>query len=126
MLWGGNLCVVNSLLGTPHLPRVKGGILFLEDVNEHPYRVERSLLQLHQAGVLDAQKAVLLGAFTDYAQVAARPRLHAQERDRAPARGDAHADPHRAAVRPCAHEGELAGRRKVELAVQGRDVFIGW
>ena len=46
-----------SLLGTPHWPRIKGGILFLEDVNEHPYRVERCLLQLHQAGVLDAQKA---------------------------------------------------------------------
>jgi muramoyltetrapeptide carboxypeptidase len=45
---------------------VKGGILFLEDVNEHPYRIERSLLQLHQAGVLDAQKAIVLGAFTDY------------------------------------------------------------
>ena len=66
VLWGGNLCMVNSLLGTPHWPRVKGGVLFLEDVNEHPYRVERSLLQLHQAGVLDAQKAVLLGAFTDW------------------------------------------------------------
>ncbi len=45
---------------------MKGGILFLEDVNEHPYRVERSLLQLHQAGVLDAQKAVLLGEFTGW------------------------------------------------------------
>jgi muramoyltetrapeptide carboxypeptidase len=66
MLWGGNLCMVNSLLGTPHFPRVKGGVLFLEDVNEHPYRVERSLLQLHQAGVLDAQKAVVLGAFTEW------------------------------------------------------------
>jgi muramoyltetrapeptide carboxypeptidase len=41
-------------------------VLFLEDVNEHPYRIERSLLQLHQAGVLDAQKAVLLGAFSDW------------------------------------------------------------
>jgi muramoyltetrapeptide carboxypeptidase len=65
-LWGGNLCVLNTLLGTPHWPKVKGGILFLEDVNEHPYRIERSLLQLHQAGVLDAQKAIVLGAFTDY------------------------------------------------------------
>ncbi|MCW7541227.1 LD-carboxypeptidase [Aquabacterium sp. A7-Y] len=65
-LWGGNLSVVNALLGTPHFPKVKGGILFLEDVNEHPYRIERCLLQLHQAGVLDAQKAVVLGRFTDY------------------------------------------------------------
>ena len=66
ILWGGNLCMVNSLLGTPHWPRIKGGVLFLEDVNEHPYRIERSLLQLHQAGVLDAQKAILLGAFSDW------------------------------------------------------------
>lgn len=65
-LWGGNLTVVNSLLATPHWPRVKGGVLFLEDVNEHPYRVERNLLQLHQAGVLDAQKAVVLGAVTGF------------------------------------------------------------
>lgn len=62
-LWGGNLSIVNSLLGTPHFPRVKGGILFLEDINEHPYRVERSLLQLQQAGILDEQKAVILGDF---------------------------------------------------------------
>jgi muramoyltetrapeptide carboxypeptidase len=63
LLWGGNLTVLCSLLGTPHWPKVKGGILFLEDINEHPYRVERMLMQLQQAGVLAAQKAVLLGDF---------------------------------------------------------------
>jgi len=62
-LWGGNLAMLCSLLGTPHWPKIRGGVLFLEDVNEHPYRIERSLLQLHQAGVLGAQKAVVLGAF---------------------------------------------------------------
>ncbi len=64
-LWGGNLTVLVSLLGTRHWPgrRLRGGLLFLEDVAEHPYRVERMLLQLHQAGVLDAQRAVLLGDF---------------------------------------------------------------
>jgi muramoyltetrapeptide carboxypeptidase len=60
-LWGGNLAMIVSLLGTPHWPQVKGGILFVEDVNEHPYRVERMLLQLHQAGVLDAQRAIVVG-----------------------------------------------------------------
>ena len=65
-LWGGNLAVLTSLLDTPHWPEVKGGVLFVEDVNEHPYRIERMLLQLHQAGVLARQKAVLLGAFTEY------------------------------------------------------------
>ncbi|WP_343640122.1 LD-carboxypeptidase [Roseateles sp.] len=65
-LWGGNLAVLCSLLGTPHFPKIKGGLLFLEDVNEHPYRVERMLLQLWQAGVLDAQKAVILGSFSGW------------------------------------------------------------
>lgn len=67
-LWGGNLSLVASLLGTPHWPRkaVKGGVLFLEDVNEHPYRIERTLLQLHHAGVLAEQKAVVLGAFSGW------------------------------------------------------------
>lgn len=69
VLWGGNLAMVTSLLGTRHWPgrRVtRGGVLILEDVNEHPYRVERSLLQLAQAGVLDDQSAVLLGHFTEW------------------------------------------------------------
>ncbi|MFM2121043.1 MAG: hypothetical protein RL722_2511, partial [Pseudomonadota bacterium] len=48
-LWGGNLTVLMALLGTPHWPRISGGILVLEDINEHPYRVERMLLQLQQA-----------------------------------------------------------------------------
>jgi len=65
-LWGGNLTIVAHLVGTPWLPAVDGGILFLEDTAEHPYRVERLLYQLHHAGVLRRQKAVLLGAFTDY------------------------------------------------------------
>src|SRR5450631_518116 len=63
-LWGGNLCMITSLLGTRHFPRVRGGVLFLEDVNEHPYRIERGLLQLHQAGVLEAQRAIVLGQFS--------------------------------------------------------------
>lgn len=68
-LWGGNLAVVCALLGTPWFPRIKGGILFLEDVGEHPYRIERMLAQLLHAGVLDAQAAVLLGGFTRYTLV---------------------------------------------------------
>jgi len=66
ILWGGNLAMVASLLGTPYMPKVRGGILFLEDVAEHPYRVERMLIQLWQAGVLQRQKAILLGRFSDY------------------------------------------------------------
>lgn len=66
VLWGGNLAMVASLLGTPYFPKVRGGILFLEDVGEHPYRVERMLAQLWQAGVLEKQKAIVLGRFTEY------------------------------------------------------------
>ncbi len=64
MLWGGNLSVLVSLLGTPYWPQVQGGVLFLEDVNEHPFRIERMLTQLLHAGVLAQQKAVLMGQFT--------------------------------------------------------------
>jgi len=66
MIWGGNLTILTSLLGTPYFPEVKGGILFLEDVGEHPYRIERMLTQLLYAGVLARQKAVVLGQFTEY------------------------------------------------------------
>lgn len=66
MLWGGNLAMLSSLVGTPYLPVVKGGILFIEDVGEHPYRVERMLVQLLQAGVLGQQKAIIFGQFSNY------------------------------------------------------------
>ena len=66
-LWGGNLTLVAHLVGTAYLPAVSGGLLFLEDTAEHPYRIERLLHQLHFAGILARQKAVLLGSFTDYA-----------------------------------------------------------
>jgi muramoyltetrapeptide carboxypeptidase len=65
ILWGGNLAMVASLVGSPYLPRA-GGVLFLEDVNEHPYSIERMFSQLLHAGVLQRQKAVLLGQFTAY------------------------------------------------------------
>ena len=65
-LWGGNLAVLAGLVGTPYFPQIKGGILFVEDVSEHPYRIERMLTQLLYAGVLAQQKAVVLGQFTGY------------------------------------------------------------
>jgi muramoyltetrapeptide carboxypeptidase len=66
LLWGGNLSILVSLLGTPCFPAVQGGILFLEDVAEHPYRIERMLTQLLNAGVLARQQAIVLGQFTGY------------------------------------------------------------
>ncbi|WP_424948806.1 LD-carboxypeptidase [Comamonas aquatica] len=65
-LWGSNLAVLVSLLGTPYFPQVQGGILFLEDVGEHPYKIERMLTQLLHAGVLAQQKAIVFGQFTEF------------------------------------------------------------
>ncbi|WP_312175253.1 muramoyltetrapeptide carboxypeptidase [Pseudescherichia sp.] len=63
-LWGGNLAMLVSLIGTPWLPAIENGILVVEDINEHPFRVERMLLQLHHAGILSRQKALILGSFS--------------------------------------------------------------
>ena len=125
-LWGGNLCMVNALLGTPHWPRVKGGVLFLEDVNEHPYRIERDLLQLHQAGVLDAQKAIVLGHFTDFkpspldrGYTLKTVVAHVRSLTRTPVLTGL----------PFGHVATkvtLPVGAKVQLVVQGRDALIAW
>jgi muramoyltetrapeptide carboxypeptidase len=125
-LWGGNLCVLASLLGTKHWPKIKGGVLFLEDVNEHPYRIERALLQLLQAGVIGAQKAVLLGAFTawkpsplDRGYTLKTVVAHLRSRTPVPLLTGL----------PFGHvptKLTLPVGRRVTLAVQGRDVLLGW
>jgi len=69
VLWGGNLAMLVSLLGTPFMPSLKavqGGILFLEDTGEAPYKVERMLTQLLYAGYLSAQQAIVFGQFDGY------------------------------------------------------------
>lgn len=63
-LWGGNLAMVVALLGTPYLPRVRGGVLVLEDVNEPAYKLERMFYQLAHAGILQRQRAIVLGDFS--------------------------------------------------------------
>lgn len=62
-LWGGNLAMVCAMAGTRWMPSIRGGILFLEDVNESAYRIERMLYQLFHAGILQRQRAILLGSF---------------------------------------------------------------
>jgi len=126
VLWGGNLTMVCALLGTPHFPRVNGGILFLEDVNEHPYETERRLLQLHQAGVIAAQSAVILGHFTawkpspldrGYGMKAAVQTL--RERTSTPVLTGL----------PFGHvptQVTLPVGREVLLAVEGRGAFLAW
>ena len=63
-LWGGNLAMICSVLQTPYFPNIEGGILFIEDVGEPPFRIERLLYQLHLSGVLGRQRALILGDFT--------------------------------------------------------------
>jgi muramoyltetrapeptide carboxypeptidase len=62
-LWGGNLAMLVALLATPFFPRVTGGILVVEDVNEPAYKLERMFYQLAHAGVLQRQRAIVLGDF---------------------------------------------------------------
>lgn len=127
VLWGGNLAVLSALVGTPWLPPVKGGLLFVEDVGEHPYRVERMLTQLLHAGVLARQKAIILGQFSSYklvpgydsgfdlAAVAARLRTQVK-----------------APVLMGLPFGHVATKvllpvgAKATLAVEGRDVYLVW
>jgi muramoyltetrapeptide carboxypeptidase len=66
VLWGGNLAVMCALVGTPYLPAIEQGILFVEDVAEAPFRVERMLYHLHLAGILQKQRALVLGNFSSY------------------------------------------------------------
>jgi len=74
--FGGNLSLVASLLGTPWAWPTAGTILFLEDVSEALYRVDRLLTQLRHAGMLDGARGFLLGSFTEDADPAAVLREH--------------------------------------------------
>lgn len=60
-LVGGNLSVLVALVGTPYAARMRGAIVFLEDINEAPYRVNRMLTQLVQSGDLRGAAAVMMG-----------------------------------------------------------------
>ncbi|MDK2971282.1 MAG: muramoyltetrapeptide carboxypeptidase [Candidatus Sumerlaeota bacterium] len=64
-LVGGNLSVFGANVGTPYLPDPEGKILFLEDVGEEPYRLDRYVNQLDMSGYLGRVRGVILGQFTD-------------------------------------------------------------
>lgn len=64
--WGTNLTLIANMAGTPYMPSFDRGILFLEEIGEEPYHVDRCLWQLKQAGVLDRQAAIILGTFNGY------------------------------------------------------------
>jgi len=62
-LVGGCLSMITALVGTPHLPDLSGTLLFLEDVGERPYRIDRMLQQLWSAGVLQDVAGLIAGHF---------------------------------------------------------------
>lgn len=126
VLWGGNLAVLASMVGTPWMPGIEGGILFVEDVHEHPYRVERMLTQLLHAGVLGRQKAIVFGHFTNY-----KPAPHDKGFSLKTVvqwlRGKVKAQVY--TQLPYGHvptKVVLPVGAKIHLAVEGRDAFLLW
>lgn len=127
VLWGGNLCVLTSLLGTPYFPAVDKGVLFIEDTNEHPYRIERMLDQLKLAGVLARQRAIVFGQFTGVRKVPGYDRGFGL---------NTVIDRLRASLKVPVIAGLPFGHvqtkvllpvgAKVALAAEGRDVFLVW
>ncbi len=127
VLWGGNLCVLTSLLGTPYFPAVDKGVLFIEDTNEHPYRIERMLDQLKMAGVLARQRAIVFGQFTGIRPVPGYDRGFGL---------NTVVDRLRASLKVPVLTGLPFGHvqtkvllpvgAKVALAAEGRDVFLVW
>lgn len=67
-LFGGNLSVFCGILGARFAVIPKEGILFIEDIGEEPYRVDRMMYQLRLAGVFDNIKGLIVGRFTDYSE----------------------------------------------------------
>jgi len=65
IFFGGNLAVLGALNGTPNAPDLEGKILFIEDVGERPYRVDRMLTTLSQSGWFDRIAGLAVGAFTE-------------------------------------------------------------
>jgi muramoyltetrapeptide carboxypeptidase len=127
VLWGGNLCVLASLIGTPYFPVVDKGVLFIEDTNEHPYRIERMLDQLKMAGVLARQRAVVFGQFTGIRKVPGYDRGFGL---------NTVIDRLRASLKVPVLAGLPFGHvqtkvllpvgAKVSMAAEGRDVFLVW
>lgn len=65
VLLGGNLSVLTRLIGTPFLPNLKGALLFIEDINEAPYRIDAMLAQMKLAGLWDTLGGLIIGQFTE-------------------------------------------------------------
>lgn len=64
-LLGGNLSLIVSILGTPYQPDFRGCLLFVEEIEEEPYRVDRMMVQLGNAAIGGRSGGIILGQFTD-------------------------------------------------------------
>ena len=64
-LTGGNLSILTHLIGSSSEPKTKGRILFIEDVGEYYYKIDRMILQLKRAGKLENLAGLIIGGFTD-------------------------------------------------------------
>jgi muramoyltetrapeptide carboxypeptidase len=64
-IFGSNLSLFSHLVGTPYMPNIEDGILFFEEIAEEPYAIERMLLQLFHAGILQKQRALIFADFSD-------------------------------------------------------------
>lgn len=78
-LIGGNLSVLTRLLGTPYLPSLEGAILFVEDVEEPPYRIDGMLAQLRLSGILGVINGMIFGQFSNSQPDAGKPSLTLDE-----------------------------------------------
>jgi muramoyltetrapeptide carboxypeptidase len=79
ILTGGNLTVLNNLLGTEYMPDLNGKLLLLEDVGEKPYRIDAMLTQFRNTGMLEMCAGFILGDFTDCGGDPSKPSLTLQE-----------------------------------------------
>jgi muramoyltetrapeptide carboxypeptidase len=71
-IWGSNLSLICDLGGSRFIPDIAGGILFIEEIGEKPYVIERMFFKLYHAGILASQRAIILGTFNGYVQDADR------------------------------------------------------
>jgi muramoyltetrapeptide carboxypeptidase len=120
---GGNLSLWQCVVGTPYAGQAGGKILFLEDVDERPYRIDRMMVQIEQSGGLDDVRAIVLGDFTnceDESSTCLKPLpegedprkiLEDDKRDRIPLRREFSVDEALVEI-----FGKLCERRKIPLA----------
>ena len=78
-LLGGNLSIISALIGTSYFPNISNTILFLEEIDERPYRIDRMLMQLKLAGIFYRTNGILLGMFTNCIPEKRKPSLSLEQ-----------------------------------------------